>query len=678
MNRLGNARAILLRMALVVGLLFAFGVLTQTPSSDAAALPPSDWWLVVHDQCEDSLHWINSEGEFAAIPRPALPDEAAGTPCSFRPMHISQDGRYYVGVGPLTSGRVGIGFFDLQTGTWLQVHQAQPNESIVLGDRYSSDAANRIAVGFVNDASAPRAWRVIVFDMTTGDVLDMLRSDGAEIAGFVGGEFLATAATTPHVTLLADDEISGTYHAQIRFDPLEAGGEVLGAVAWYPYGAPGVVQELISSPYTAADMDLLPNRHAIFGYSDPAYPAGPPVGPGPDPITTNAIGLLRPTGPEDINPARQLFFADGVHTLYQPQWAADGDIMLFRMSDGEDETVRWVRSGTAIMITLEEQIAQILGVPSGFVYNVGSDLYFMNISETAPTGPVFSDPMLAGGAYFVWATAFGSPALALDTPTAASTPPSPGVPTPTPVPPAPSTGGPDLFVSEFSLTPATPVQGQPVQVRIGVYNGGDAAASGSFRIEWYPGQDYPAPACDWTLDGMVASGGRILTCTYAGYPSWYGSINTRVLVDTLGAIAETNEANNGYTQTISVTQAVTAQPDLFVSEFALNPATPVQGQPVEVRVGVYNGGSAAVSGSFRIEWYPGADYSAGLRLDAGQHGGGRRAHSHLHLRGLSELVRLDQHQGAGRHVGRHRGERATTLHRPSPSRRRSPPSRTCS
>ena len=56
MNRLENARAILLRMALVVGLLFAFGVLTQAPSSDAAALPPSDWWLVVHDQCEDSLH----------------------------------------------------------------------------------------------------------------------------------------------------------------------------------------------------------------------------------------------------------------------------------------------------------------------------------------------------------------------------------------------------------------------------------------------------------------------------------------------------------------------------------------------------------------------------------------------------------------------------------------------
>src|SRR5690606_9991170 len=125
------------------------------------------------------------------------------------------------------------------------------------------------------------------------------------------------------------------------------------------------------------------------------------------------------------------------------------------------------------------------------------------------------------------------------------------------------TAQPDLFEIGRAPSRATPEQGQPVQVRVGHYNGGSAAATGSFRVEWYPGEDYSAPGCDWTLDGMVASGGRILTCTYAGYPSWYGSINTKVLVDTLGAIAESNEGNNGYTQTISVTQAVTAQPDLF-------------------------------------------------------------------------------------------------------------------
>ncbi|GAB4573391.1 MAG: hypothetical protein Kow0077_15650 [Anaerolineae bacterium] len=610
MNRVHTVKPAVLRLVLAIGLLCGLGALLPAPRSNAAALPPSDWWLVLHNQCDDTLHWINQDGEFASIPRPVMPNEVAGSACRYRPMHISQDGRYYVGVAQLDNGRYGLGFFDLQTGNWLQIHQAQPNESIYLGDRYSSDVANRIAIGFANAVTAPRAWRVIVFDMTTGDVLETLQSDGPEIAGFVGGEFLATAPTRPHIVLLADDAGTGTYHVLIRFDSLEFATDPLGAVAWYPYGAPGVVQELISSPYTASDIDTLPNGYAIFSYNDPAYSSGPFVGVPPATITTNAIGMLKPTGPTDINPAPQLFFANGVHTLYYPQWAADGNIALFRASDGSTETVQWIRSGTAIAMTLTDPIAQILGVPTGFVYNSGSDLYFMDMANTSPTGPVYSDPMLSGSAAFVWATAFGNPPLALDNPAVPSGP-LPIVPTVPPISPPPSTGQPDLYVSEFSLSPATPVQGQPVEVRVGVYNGGSAAVSGSFRIEWYPGEDYPAPACDWTLDGMAARGGRILTCTYAGYPSWYGSINTRVLVDTANAIAESNEVNNGYTLPISVSQPpAVGQPDLYVSEFSLSPATPVQGQPVEVRVGVYNGGNAAVSGNFRIEWYPGEDYPA--------------------------------------------------------------------
>ncbi|MBK8025816.1 MAG: hypothetical protein IPK19_31610 [Chloroflexi bacterium] len=51
---------------------------------------------------------------------------------------------------------------------------------------------------------------------------------------------------------------------------------------------------------------------------------------------------------------------------------------------------------------------------------------------------------------------------------------------------------------------------------------------------------------------MSARGGRILTCTYAGYPSPYASINTKVAVDTANSVSESNESNNLYTQTISV------------------------------------------------------------------------------------------------------------------------------
>lgn len=113
---------------------------------------------------------------------------------------------------------------------------------------------------------------------------------------------------------------------------------------------------------------------------------------------------------------------------------------------------------------------------------------------------------------------------------------------------------PDLYVSEFSLDPATPVQGMPVEVRIGVYNGGDAAVPATpHRVEWYPGEAYPSPGCQWTLDSIAAHGGRILTCTYAGYPSWYPSINTLVVVDATNAIAESNEGNNRHTQAVTVT-----------------------------------------------------------------------------------------------------------------------------
>jgi len=114
-----------------------------------------------------------------------------------------------------------------------------------------------------------------------------------------------------------------------------------------------------------------------------------------------------------------------------------------------------------------------------------------------------------------------------------------------------SGGSPDLFVSEFSMTPETPTQGSPVTVRIGVYNKG-TSASGPFKVQWWPGENYQAPAYSWNVDGLVARGGRILTYTYSGYPSWYSNIKTKTVVDPAGAVAESDENNNVYKKTISV------------------------------------------------------------------------------------------------------------------------------
>jgi uncharacterized membrane protein YfbV (UPF0208 family) len=198
----------------------------------------------------------------------------------------------------------------------------------------------------------------------------------------------------------------------------------------------------------------------------------------------------------------------------------------------------------------------------------------------------------------------------------------------------PGAGSPDLFVSEFSLDPATPVQGSPVTVRLGVYNKG-TAPSGPFSVEWWPGENYQDLGCSWPVDGLVARGGRILTCTYDGYPSWYSNINTKVVVDSGGAVAESDEANNIFLKPISVTQPgagspgpvgpAAGSPDLFVSEFSLDPATPVQDSPVTVRLGVYNKGTAP-SGPFSIEWWPGENYQdlgCGWEVEGLVAGGGR-------------------------------------------------------
>lgn len=119
--------------------------------------------------------------------------------------------------------------------------------------------------------------------------------------------------------------------------------------------------------------------------------------------------------------------------------------------------------------------------------------------------------------------------------------------------PGTSSSLPNIIVSEFSLTPSTPVRGQPVQVRIGVYNNGTAPA-GPYKVEWYPGENYPQPACTWDVSGNNARGGRILSCTYPGYPSWYPSIRTKVVVDPGANVAESDEADNVRHMQIRVAQ----------------------------------------------------------------------------------------------------------------------------
>jgi hypothetical protein len=119
------------------------------------------------------------------------------------------------------------------------------------------------------------------------------------------------------------------------------------------------------------------------------------------------------------------------------------------------------------------------------------------------------------------------------------------------LPPPPAPVFPDLYVSEFSLTPATPVQGSPVHVRIGIYNKGTAKADTPFVVRWYGGENFASVSCEWTIDSMNKGGGRIIECDF-NYSSWYPNINTKVVVDATGTITELDETNNIFLKAISV------------------------------------------------------------------------------------------------------------------------------
>jgi hypothetical protein len=110
--------------------------------------------------------------------------------------------------------------------------------------------------------------------------------------------------------------------------------------------------------------------------------------------------------------------------------------------------------------------------------------------------------------------------------------------------PPPVFAMPDLYVSEFTISPSTPTQGQNAHVRIGVYNHGNKLAS-QFTVQWFGLSSFANPSCSWdVMDIIPPSGGKILECDFV-FPSWYPLNKTSlVIVDSSNHVAESNEGNN--------------------------------------------------------------------------------------------------------------------------------------
>lgn len=102
---------------------------------------------------------------------------------------------------------------------------------------------------------------------------------------------------------------------------------------------------------------------------------------------------------------------------------------------------------------------------------------------------------------------------------------------------------PDLVVKSITLDPAVPYKSQSVSIKVKIENQGGETAE-DFTVKWWPTEFFASAACTWDVDDLDSGDDQTLSCTYGGYPSWYGSINTKAEVDTGDDVDESNEGNN--------------------------------------------------------------------------------------------------------------------------------------
>lgn len=164
-------------------LLLLLALLASVQATFAAdlPLPASPWYAVTWEEATDTLHWINASGEQASIARPKLEGQISQTQTR---LHISPNGRYLIVISPLLNGREGIGFYNFQTGQFVQIHESQPNEIFLPAGRQPfTETSSHFAIPLRNQISGD--WRMIVFETATGNVVDVLaRTDANMPQGF--------------------------------------------------------------------------------------------------------------------------------------------------------------------------------------------------------------------------------------------------------------------------------------------------------------------------------------------------------------------------------------------------------------------------------------------------------------------------------------------------------------
>jgi hypothetical protein len=319
------------------------------PLLAAQPLPASPWYVVVHQQEDDMLRWINAAGEQASMPRPPLPGEA-----QFVDLRISPNGRYMVMVSDLVNARQGLGIYDLAGGAFVATHIAEPGETINLGGEniFSANSAY-FAAGFFSGDFASPAWRVILFAAQTGSATAFIDH---------------THPQAPQVQLSAPavQYIDG---ARVHFQliPQSVGGwHTWPAYAWQAFGFDPAAPLISESPYSRAGVQVqLLTGEVVMTYADENFAAVPANGPVPN---FNAIG----SGIVANGTPFTTIHADSTRYHLEARWAKGGDWILF-LSDDFQGVRYWnavLASGTPgsnSHMPFDPQFVEVYGTGDGYV-----------------------------------------------------------------------------------------------------------------------------------------------------------------------------------------------------------------------------------------------------------------------------------------------------------------------
>ncbi len=165
----------------------------------------------------------------------------------------------------------------------------------------------------------------------------------------------------------------------------------------------------------------------------------------------------------------------------------------------------------------------------------------------------------------------------------------------------------DIVVSDLQFSPYPPVEGKATKVSFTVANTG-TAATGMFSIQWWAGIYYPSPEKTWSGIGLAPGEKKTFSYIYPGYPSPYGTLQTKVVVDPAGQISDRDRSNNTLVKTISVTpRQVEVLADLAVSGWRFTPDPPVQKQATRIEFIVENKGGQAAR-NFSVQWWAGVNF----------------------------------------------------------------------